>query len=135
MSERKAPAEPSMPAGVRPRGPVVLAETRGARRLERRLRVPADLAALEGHFPGAPLVAGVVQLGWVMEAARALAGRALAARAFEGLRFRDALAPEQELRLAVELSEAGDSARFQLDAGERVFAAGRVRLAGAEPRA
>jgi 3-hydroxymyristoyl/3-hydroxydecanoyl-(acyl carrier protein) dehydratase len=110
----------------------VLAETRGARRLERALRVPSDLAALEGHFPGAPLVAAVVQLGWTMDALAALAGRALVPLAFEGLRFRDVLAPLQELRLAVELAEAGDLARFQLDAGERVFAAGRVRLAPAE---
>jgi 3-hydroxymyristoyl/3-hydroxydecanoyl-(acyl carrier protein) dehydratase len=110
----------------------VLAERRGARRIERALRVPRDLAALEGHFPGAPLVAAVVQLGWVMDAVTALAERALAPLAFEGLRFRDVLAPPQELRLAVELAEAGDLARFRLDAGERVFAAGRVRLAAPE---
>jgi 3-hydroxymyristoyl/3-hydroxydecanoyl-(acyl carrier protein) dehydratase len=116
-------------AAARPRAPLVLAESRSARRIERTLRVPADLAQLEGHFPGAPLVAGVVQLGWVMDAARALGARDLTAIVFEGLRFRDALTPEQELRLAVELSEAGDLARFQLTAGERVFGAGRVRFA------
>jgi len=115
--------------GARRCDPVVLAEVRSAGRLERTLRVPADLAAFEGHFPGAPLVAGVVQLGWVMDAASALAGRAAEASGFEGLRFRDVLAPEQVLRLAVELSDTGDLARFRLDAGERVFAAGRVRLA------
>jgi 3-hydroxymyristoyl/3-hydroxydecanoyl-(acyl carrier protein) dehydratase len=129
VSERDE--RPKQPAQVAPRRrePIVLAEQRGARRLERSLRVPADLAALEGHFPGAPLVAAVVQLGWVMDAARVLAGPAAQAAAFEGLRFRDALAPEQELRLAVELSESGDLARFELGAGARVFAAGRVRLA------
>jgi 3-hydroxymyristoyl/3-hydroxydecanoyl-(acyl carrier protein) dehydratase len=115
--------------GARRCDPVVLAEVRSVGRLERTLRVPADLAAFEGHFPGAPLVAGVVQLGWVMDAASSLTGRAAEASGFEGLRFRDVLAPEQVLRLAVELSDTGDLARFRLDAGERVFAAGRVRLA------
>lgn len=91
--------------------------------------MPRDLPALEGHFPGRPLVAAVVQLGWVVDAARALCAHAVQPRSFEGLRFRDALLPDQELRLAVELSEGGDVARFQLDAGPRVFAAGRVRLA------
>ena len=134
MSDRNRPAQQPPPASVRSRGPVLLAETRSARRLERRLRVPADLAALDGHFPGAPLVAGVVQLGWVMDAAAALAGCALAASGLEGVRFRDALAPQQELQLAVELSEAGDLVHFRLDAGERVFAAGRVRLAGSGAR-
>lgn len=132
MSER---SEQPPRVDERPRSPILLAESRSARRLERRLRVPPDLAALEGHFPGTPLVAGVVQLGWVMDAARALTGRSALPAAFEGLRFRDVLAPQQELRLAVELSEAGDLARFQLDAGERVFAAGRVRLLAGAARA
>jgi 3-hydroxymyristoyl/3-hydroxydecanoyl-(acyl carrier protein) dehydratase len=129
VGERDEPAMQPPRAGARRCDPVVLAESRSERRLERTLRVPRDLAAFEGHFPGAPLVAGVVQLGWVMDAASALAGSAAEASGFEGLRFRDVLAPDQELRLAVELSDTGDLARFQLDAGERVFAAGRVRLA------
>jgi 3-hydroxymyristoyl/3-hydroxydecanoyl-(acyl carrier protein) dehydratase len=128
VSERHEPAKQPPESGARPRAPLVLAERRGARRIERTLHVPADLAALEGHFPGAPLVAAVVQLGWVMDAARARAGGAAEPSAFEGLRFRDVLGPEQELQLALELSEAGDLARFRLGAGARVFASGRIRL-------
>ena len=111
------------------RDPVLLAEQRGERRLERRLFVPRELAYLNGHYPGRPLVAGVVQLGWVMEAARALLGAAPSVVAFEGLRFRDVLGPEQELRMWLELSEPRDLLRFQLDAEGSVFAAGRARLA------
>ena len=122
------PQELATPAGARPTGPIVLAEQRTARRLERTLRVPPDLAAFEGHFPGTPLVAAVAQIGWVMEAAGALAGHRTRASALEGLRFRDVLRPEQELQLSLELAEAGDVVRFRLGAGERVFAAGRIRL-------
>ena len=117
--------------GTGARSPLLLEQERGERELVRRLRVPRDLAALEGHFPGAPLVAGVVQLGWVMEAARELLEADPVIVAFESLRFRDALAPEQELRLLVELTDARDVVRFRLDAGARSFLAGRVRLAGA----
>ncbi|MEX2207944.1 MAG: AMP-binding protein [Myxococcota bacterium] len=108
--------------------PVLLAEKRGARTLERELCVPADLAFLEGHFPGLPVVAGVVQLHWVMLAAAELLGAAPRVRSFEGLRFREALLPEQRFTLALELTEGRDGLRFELKRGARVFASGRARL-------
>lgn len=108
--------------------PVVLAERRGARTLERELCVPADLAFLEGHFPGQPIVAGVVQLHWVMLAAAELLGATPRVRALEGLRFREALMPEQRFTLSLELSDARSGLRFELRDGERIFASGRARL-------
>jgi acyl-coenzyme A synthetase/AMP-(fatty) acid ligase len=108
--------------------PVVLSEQRSARTLERELRVPADLAFLEGHFPGQPIVAGVVQLHWVMLAAAELLGGAPRVRALEALRFRDALLPEQRFRLSLELSASRDRLRFELREGERIFASGRAQL-------
>jgi len=111
------------------RTPVVLSERRGARTLERELFVPADLAFLEGHFPGQPVVAGVVQLHWVMLAAAELLGATPSVCALEGLRFRDVLLPEQRFRLAIELSEARDGLAFELTAPGRSFSSGRARLA------
>lgn len=109
--------------------PVVLAEQRGASSLVRELRVPEDLAFLEGHFPGQPVVAGVVQLHWVMLAAAELLGATPQLLALEGLRFRDVLLPSQPFRLSLELSPARDRLRFELSDGERVFAKGRAQLA------
>jgi acyl-coenzyme A synthetase/AMP-(fatty) acid ligase len=113
--------------------PLVLAERRSARTLERDLRVPADLAFFEGHFPGRPIVAGVVQLHWLMQAAAELLGESPRVRELEGLRFRDLLLPDTEFRMVLELSEAGDVLRFRLDAGPRVFASGRARLERGAP--
>jgi 3-hydroxymyristoyl/3-hydroxydecanoyl-(acyl carrier protein) dehydratase len=109
--------------------PVLISERRDARGFERALRVPADLAFLEGHFPGQPVVAGVVQIHWVMQAAADWLGAAPRVLGFEGLRFRDVLLPEQVFRLALTLSESGDRLRFELTADDgRVFASGRARL-------
>ncbi len=116
------------------REPETISEERAERGLTRQLRVPPDLAFLEGHFPGQPLVAGVVQLYWVMQAAEALLGRMPGLGALEGLRFRDALLPGDTFRLSLELSVARDVLRFRLEAGERVFAAGRLRLAAEHAR-
>ncbi len=109
--------------------PIVLSEQRTADSLSRELRVPADLAFLEGHFPGQPIVAGVVQLHWVMLAAAELIGEMPRVRALLGLRFRDVLAPGQRFRLSLELSASRDRLRFELGSEGRVFCTGRAQLA------
>jgi acyl-coenzyme A synthetase/AMP-(fatty) acid ligase len=108
--------------------PILLSERRDAQSLERELRVPADLAFLDGHFPGRPVVAGVVQIHWVMQAARELLGSAPRVHGLEAVKFRDLLLPEQVFRLALELVDDGAALRFRLFAGDSVFSSGRVLL-------
>ncbi|HVH07863.1 MAG TPA: AMP-binding protein [Myxococcota bacterium] len=110
------------------RGPQVASEERAEQSLAREITVPEDLVFLEGHFEGFPVVPGVVQVGWVMEAAQAAFGTAPRLAAIENLKFKDVLLPGQRLRLEVEWSRARDVLRFRLAAGERVFSTGRLRL-------
>jgi 3-hydroxymyristoyl/3-hydroxydecanoyl-(acyl carrier protein) dehydratase len=79
--------------------------------------------------PGRPLVAGVVQLHWVMQAARELVGPGRRVAGFSGVRFRDLLEPEQTFALELMLDSDRASLRFRVFAGERVFASGRAALA------
>ena len=102
------------------------------RQLRRRLRVPEDLACLEGHFEGNPVVPGVVQIGWALEAAAKLLGAPPRVRGFEGLRFPALLRPGDALEIAVEVSEDRRALRFAVagrDGDARVFASGRCALA------
>ncbi|MCZ6465079.1 MAG: glycosyltransferase [Proteobacteria bacterium] len=112
----------------RPREPILESEERGPDHLVRRLRVPADLAHLEGHFEGLPIVPGVVQLGWALSAARELTGRAPRLRAVEALKFAEVLQPDQRFELRVEIAPGGDRVRFRLSDGDRLFASGRCLL-------
>jgi len=109
------------------RAPIALSEERSDRTLVRRLRVPAELAFLEGHFPGRPIVAGVVQVHWVLQAARELIGERARVRALEGVRFRELLLPGQELALELDWDGA-HSLQFKLADGARVFSSGRIAL-------
>jgi acyl-CoA synthetase (AMP-forming)/AMP-acid ligase II len=110
-------------------------ESRGEGWLERRLEVPRDLVYLDGHYQGNPIVPGVAQLRWVMEAAFDLLGSTPRLRLLEVLKFPELLLPGQSFSLRVErVSESRFD--FRLFEGARVFASGRCRVAAApgEPR-
>jgi acyl-CoA synthetase (AMP-forming)/AMP-acid ligase II len=115
-----------------PTEPELVDEQRSGRRLERALRVPADLAFLEGHFPRFPVVPGVVQLRWALRLAAELLGHEPQVAGVEALKFRELLRPGDAFRAAVELSASGEAFEFRLwreePRGTRVFSTGRCVL-------
>lgn len=110
-----------------PRSPELLKEQTGPKSLQRRLRIPVDLAQLEGHFPGWPLVAGAVQVQFAMEAVEFWLGSPTALSGIAALKFRDLLRPGDEFDLRLE-RVAADRIDFTLVDGARVFSSGRLRL-------
>jgi len=111
--------------------PERLAAERAPGRAEVDWRVPPDLAQLEGHFPGHPVVAGVVQLAWVMGELEDLLGEPPQLESLEALEFHDVLGPGERVRLRLETEEDGARFRFQLldaDRPERVLSSGRGRI-------
>ncbi len=120
--------------GGRPRAPRIIRERREGDEWVRELDVPVDLAQLEGHFPGRPLVPGVVQLAWVLDAAAACLGRSPRLAGIETLKFPELLPPGRLVRVAVACREDEGRLRFRISSGARVHAIGRALLdAGARP--
>jgi hypothetical protein len=107
--------------------PTVLEEVAGVKVLERRCRVPHDLACLPGHFPGFPVVPGVLQLDWVMDVVSALAGRDAAIREVLRVKFGELLRPGDDFRIRTELGADG-LVRFRLWSERGDHASGRLRL-------
>jgi acyl-coenzyme A synthetase/AMP-(fatty) acid ligase len=96
-------------------------------------RIPRDLTQLEGHFPGHPFVAGVVQVHWAMGVLEELLGAAPRLASLEALEFHEPLGPGDHVRLCLETEAAQDGTRFRFqltDAAkpERIFSSGRGRL-------
>jgi acyl-coenzyme A synthetase/AMP-(fatty) acid ligase len=96
-------------------------------------RIPRDLAQLEGHFPDHPVVAGVVQVHWVMGVLEELLGRAPRLASLEALKFHELLGPDTCVRLRIETESEPDGTcfRFQLADPERpgrLFSSGRGKL-------
>jgi 3-hydroxymyristoyl/3-hydroxydecanoyl-(acyl carrier protein) dehydratase len=87
--------------------PDVLAERRTPGRVELDLRVPEELAYFGGHFPGAPILPGVVQLDWSVRYARERLGLQGGFRAAQNLKFHSVVRPGAQLTLTLE----GDGAR------------------------
>lgn len=115
--------------GNRPKRPRLMAERRDTDRLHRRCAVPADLVFLSGHFDGNPIVAGVVQLGWAVDAAAELLGGTPRIASVEALKFKRPLRPEEEFDLEVTVDRDHHCVRFRLsDAGEEI-SSGRILLA------
>jgi acyl-coenzyme A synthetase/AMP-(fatty) acid ligase len=105
-----------------------LHETRDAHCLERRLEIPDGLAYFDGHFPGRPIVAGVVLLHWAMLAAAELLDGAPCVTSIEALKFPSSLGPGDRFTLRVEINAAHSRVDFRAGDGERVYASGRCRL-------
>lgn len=86
------------------------------------LRFEPDHPSLPGHFPGRPLVAGVLLLEQVAEALRAWRGERLAC--VREAKFVAPLEPEQTAEL--QLTPAGAQVRFELRRGGTLLARGLV---------
>lgn len=111
----------------------VIGERRGDGCFEQQLRVPADLACLEGHFPGLPVLPGLAQLQWAVKAAGLLTGAPVRVCGIEALKFRELIRPGEVFSAELRLSAERRQAELQVLRDERVAASARLSLG--EPQA
>lgn len=91
--------------------PVVTGETGAPPSVSIALVVPHDLAYFRGHFPGVPVVPGVVQIKWALDFARSRLGVAGEVTGIEALKFQHVLRPGDRVTLA--LDYAADKCRLK----------------------
>jgi 3-hydroxymyristoyl/3-hydroxydecanoyl-(acyl carrier protein) dehydratase len=116
----KPPTEPEIRA-VRP-----LADG-----VELDLFIPLDLAQLDGHFPGMPIVPGVAQIDWAVKQADAHLKLGIgAAQAFQ-VKFRRVTVPDTVVTLALRHNAARRRLSFEYRCGDEVLSSGSIAVEGA----
>jgi 3-hydroxymyristoyl/3-hydroxydecanoyl-(acyl carrier protein) dehydratase len=82
----------------------------------------------EGHFAGAPIVAGVVQVKWAVELAGRYLGTTGRFAGFEALKFQQVMQPDQAVALTLRWAAADGKLHFSYSSGELRFGSGRILL-------
>ncbi len=82
--------------------PAIRAVERTARGVRLTLEIPTALSYFEGHFPGVPLLPGVVQVTWAIELARRYIPFAARFRALGGVKFTRVIQPGATVTLQLD---------------------------------
>lgn len=103
--------------------------TAAANAIELHVEVPYDLDIFEGHFPAIPIVPGVVQVGWAVNAARTRLGLSGRFAALEKIKFRRIVRPGDRLLLKLQYEPQRAQLRFRFSDDDTLVSSGEVLLA------
>ncbi len=108
--------------------PIVRAVAAEPGRVTLQLELPAELPCFRGHYPGFPILAGVVQIDWVMQLAVAhLQCDRPSATDFR-IKFKRVITPGTPLTLMLRHDEVRRRLEFVYRSGELIASEGRVML-------
>ena len=89
--------------------------------------VPPDHPALAGHFPGDPIVPGVVLLDEVIRTARKTLGGGAGCLTLPWAKFHAPLRPGEEFATRLEPLDAA-SFKFTVRSGDKLIASGNLKF-------
>ncbi|HEY4350529.1 MAG TPA: AMP-binding protein [Paraburkholderia sp.] len=112
--------------GPRAEGIEVLAEARDGNDLHYELRVPPSLVHFDGHFPGVPILPGVVQLDWAIHLASEHVTGIHAVSSIDRLKFTAPVRPGALLALTLSHDAPRRRVQFAYRLGERDCASGVI---------
>jgi len=108
--------------------PIVNALQIDAPTAELRLTIPHDLAYFRGHFSGAPIVPGVVQIKWAID----FAGRHLGAGGsfvgMDAVKFQQVMRPGTSATLSLRWNASDGKLHFAYQSDAARYGSGRVRF-------
>jgi len=96
------------------------------------MQIPASHPALPGHFPGHPVVPGVVLLDAVVQALPQHAGYATRVTGFPAVKFLAPLLPQRVFEIGFRTKRAGQ-AQFEILADGEKLVSGTVNFEEATP--
>lgn len=106
--------------------PELLDVKEGSGFVELTLMINPELPCFAGHFDGFPLVAGVVQVGWVVALAARFLSTDSQVKCLEKLKFTHPIQPNQQIHLVIKRVNNGQSIDFAYKNKDQPCAQGRV---------
>jgi len=100
--------------------------SRDENRHQTAFRIQPNHPAIPGHFPGNPVVPGVLLLDGVIESAQQWLGGSLRVLGLRQVKFIAPLLPDQEARIDLVLSD--QSLDFSVQCGDAVLAKGSLTI-------
>jgi 3-hydroxymyristoyl/3-hydroxydecanoyl-(acyl carrier protein) dehydratase len=94
------------------------------------LHIPTALTYFSGHFPGRPILPGVVQIDWVIRHARDYLPLAGSFTALEYIKFQSLVLPDSQLELVLKLSSDKTQLAFIFATSQRKCSSGRIIFGG-----
>lgn len=94
---------------------------------ERTLAISKDHPALPGHFPGHPVVPGVLVLDVVIETLMEQYAQRVVVTGLSSVKLSSPLLPEEQLTIRVEPEDL-ETAAFTCKVGNRLVASGSIRF-------
>lgn len=111
--------------------PEIVAErAAGPGGVELELRVPPELEHFAGHFPGMPILPGVVQVDWSVRLGRARLPVRGAFVAAEQIKFLSIVKPAAQLTLALQLNADQTRMSFAYAGKDRKYSSGTLVFGG-----
>jgi acyl-CoA synthetase (AMP-forming)/AMP-acid ligase II/3-hydroxymyristoyl/3-hydroxydecanoyl-(acyl carrier protein) dehydratase len=90
------------------------------------LVAPHDLVYFDGHFPGAPILPGVVQVDWAISFGRQCFDLPPLFQAIHALKFQHAIRPEMPVTLELLHDPAKSSLTFRYTSEQRQHSSGKI---------
>lgn len=98
------------------------------------LDVQPELRCFKGHFEMAPILAGVVQIDWMMHLAGEHLGKTFVFRGMHSIKFLKLVHPPLLLTLTIDYSATSGLLKFRYSDELATYSSGAVRVDAQEPR-
>jgi 3-hydroxymyristoyl/3-hydroxydecanoyl-(acyl carrier protein) dehydratase len=104
--------------------PEILSSTADGSSATYRIRVPPALEHFKGHFPGFPILPGIVQLDWAVRLGRRHFQRLDDSSGVDNFKCQALVFPDAELTLELRRDEAG--LHFRYYDAQRTYSSGKI---------
>lgn len=105
--------------------PIVLSHQHVEDRIEIICKIPRDLSYCEGHFPGMPIVPGVVQLHWAVHYAKEFIKTFAYVAGASQIKFTNIISPGAEIILSLKHDVEQNMIHYTYFDAEKSYSAGR----------